>query len=209
MQKQQVFYIHGGCAFSNYEDYLSHLRKIELNPFAETQRRWSKTLEEDLGDEYETFMPLFPNKYNAKYNEWVIWFEKHFTYFRDGLILVGWSQGSMFLQKYLANNAMPVSVKVLFLLASPHGDFKDDWSGEDGGDFNLEDTDDIASIPDKVEKIVLMHSKDDFVVPYNHTLELYKKLPTAELITFTDKNHFLIDEFPELVEKIHSFAKTP
>jgi predicted alpha/beta hydrolase family esterase len=202
MEKQQVFYIHGGCAFSEYKDYLTHLRNMELDSFAETHRRWNKTLAEDLGDEFETFMSTFPNKYNAKYEEWVIWFEKHFPLFRDGLILVGWSQGSMFLQKYLASNDMPVSVKGLFLLSSPHGYFKDEESGEDGGDFNFVDTDNVASIATKVPKIILIHSKDDPVVPYEHTLKLHELLSGAELVTFEDKNHLFVDELPELVERI-------
>jgi predicted alpha/beta hydrolase family esterase len=126
--------------------------------------------------------------------------------FRDEIILVGWSLGSMFLQKYLANNDLPVKVKALFLLASPHGYFKDLRSGEDGGDFNFNDADDVHSIADKVGSIVLMHSKDDFIVPYEHTLALYEKLSEAELVTFEDKNHFLVEELPELVERIKKLA---
>jgi len=204
--KQQVFYIHGGCAFSEYEAYLNHLKNMEVDSFAETHTRWNKTLADDLGEDFETIMPTFPNKYNAKYEEWKIWFENHFHLFRENLILVGWSQGSLFLQKYLASNDLPVSVKGLFLVASPHYYFKDEASGEDGGDFNIVDTDTVELIAKKVGKIVLLHSKDDFVVSYDHTRQLHEKLPEAELVTFEDKNHFLIEEFPELLEKIRELA---
>jgi pimeloyl-ACP methyl ester carboxylesterase len=51
-----------------------------------------------------------------------------------------------------------------------------------------------------------MHSKDDFVVPYEHALKYKAALPAAELITFEDKNHFLVEELPELVQKIRNLA---
>ena len=47
-----------------------------------------------------------------------------------------------------------------------------------------------------------MHSQDDFVVPYKHGVALSEALPKAEFVTFEDKNHFLVEEFPELVDKI-------
>ena len=50
-----------------------------------------------------------------------------------------------------------------------------------------------------------MHSKDDFVVPYEHALKYTTALPQAEFISFEDKNHFLVAEFPELINKIKSF----
>ena len=49
-----------------------------------------------------------------------------------------------------------------------------------------------------------MHSKDDFVVPYEHALKYKAALPEAELVTFEDKNHFLVEELPELVERIRA-----
>jgi predicted alpha/beta hydrolase family esterase len=200
--KKQVFYIHGGCAFSEYEEYISNLKNTKIDLSYEDKKRWTKTLTEDLGENFEVISPIFPSKYNAHYEEWKIWFENHFEHLRDDVILVGWSLGSMFLQKYLANNDLPVKIQALFLLASPHEYFKDKTSGEDGGDFNLDTTNDVSQIANKVNHIVLMHSKDDFVVPYEHTIKLYEKLPTAELVTFSDKNHFLVEELPELVERI-------
>jgi pimeloyl-ACP methyl ester carboxylesterase len=47
-----------------------------------------------------------------------------------------------------------------------------------------------------------MHSTDDFLVPYEHAVALKAALPEAELITFSDKNHFLVPELPELVAYI-------
>jgi predicted alpha/beta hydrolase family esterase len=197
--KQQVFYIHGGEAFSDYNKFLQHLRTKEIRnlPGSVEIKKWTGTLREDLGEDFEVFTPSMPNSHNAKYEEWKIWFERHFEYLNDGVILLGWSQGGYFLSKYLTENSLPVKVKHLVLLAAPFQPA--DFGVEDGGDFAF-DTTKVGEIMKKVDKITILHSTDDPVVPYEHA-EMYKKaLPTSELITFNDKNHFLVEELPELIE---------
>lgn len=200
--KQQVFFIHGASSYSNYDAFLDALRSdIPRDlPSLPKVKRWTDSFREDLGENFEVFMPSMPNKQNAKYEEWKLWFERHFEYLEEGIILVGWSQGAYFLVKYLLEeDKLPFSVKALFLLASPFE--RDDFGGEDGGDFAF-DVDDIAELQEKVPKIVVMHSKDDFVVPYQHALKYQKGLPTADLVTFEDRNHFLQPEFPEIIQMI-------
>lgn len=205
MQKQQVFYIHGGNAYSKYEDFLQYLRTGTVRglPGEEGFEIWTKSLSEDIGEEFEVFSPQMPNKQNAKYEEWKIWFERHFEYLRDEIIFVGWSLGGYFLTKYLVENRPPFTIKALFLVAVPFE--ADDFGGEDGGDFMF-DTSQVGELAKKADNIVIMHSKDDFCVPYEHALKYQAGLPDAELVTFEDKNHFLIEEFPELVEKIKNMA---
>jgi predicted alpha/beta hydrolase family esterase len=202
--KKQVFYIHGGEAYSNYADFLDNLRTKEIRnlPWSEQLKKWTGTLVEDLGDEYEVFTPSMPNSGNAKYEEWKIWFERHFEFLRDGVVLLGWSQGGYFLVKYLIENELPFQPSALILVAAPFEPA--DFGGEDGGDFNF-DTKQVGELAEKVEKIVIFHSKDDFVVPFEHAEKYAAALPNAEVVTFADKNHFLIEEFPELLEKIRAF----
>lgn len=200
--KQQVFYIHGAWSFSKYEDFLTYLKTEPIYnlPNSEPVKRWTHSLSVDLGNAYELFSPVMPNKQNAKYEEWKIWFERHFEYLKNDIILLGWSQGGFFLSKYLIENSVPFSIKALFLAAAP---FEPDiYDGlEDGGDFAF-DTNRVGELATKAKKIYIFHSKDDFVVPYEHALKYKAALPEAELVTFEDKNHFLIPEFPELLEKI-------
>lgn len=172
-------------------------------PGSEPLKKWSGTFREDLGDAYEVFMPAMPNSQNAKYEEWKIWFERYFEYLHDGVILVGWSQGGYFLAKYLIENEPPVTIKALFLLAAPFE--KTDFGGEDGGDFAF-DTERVGELAKKVGKIEIFHSKDDFLVPYEHALKYKAALPEAESVTFTDRNHFLIEQFPELAQHINNLS---
>ena len=191
-------------SFSKYEDFLKYLETEPIRnlPGAESVKRWSSNLAEDLGGDFDVFTPIMPNKQNAKYLEWKIWFERHFEFLRDDTTLLGWSQGGYFLSKYLTENQPPFKIKTLILVAAPFelGDF----GGEDVGDFAF-DTRKVRELQNKAQNIVIMHSKDDFVVPYEHVLKYLEALPEAELISFEDKNHFLIPEFPELIEKIRSF----
>lgn len=205
MSKQQVFYIHGGSSYSDYGAYLQDLQTKEVRdlPGVEVLKKWPATLREDLGEKYEVFMPAMPNANDAKYAEWKIWFERHFEYLHDDIILLGWSQGAYFLAKYLTENTLPIKPKALILLAAPFEPA--DFGGEDGGDFAFA-TNKVGELSDKVAKIFLMHSKDDFVVPYEHALKYQAALPEAELITYTDKNHFLVPELPELLQLIENLA---
>lgn len=199
--KQQVVYIHGGESFVQHEAFLERLQTKQIwdLPSALHKTKWTNRLASDLGEDYEVFLPEMPNKQNAKYTEWSIWFERHFEHFHDNIILIGCSLGAMFLLRYLSENNLPFTVKALFVMASPvqMEGFKDG----DCGDF-FYDIKNSSHIQDTVKNLFILHSKDDFLVPFEHALKLQEALPKAELVTFEDKNHFLVSEFPELVEKI-------
>ena len=202
MEKQQVFYIHGGESFENHDDFLERLKTASLWHLPSQSefgngKKWTSTLAEDLGEEYEVIMPPMPNKQNAKYIEWKIWFERHFEFLHDGVILIGCSLGAMFLAKYFSEGNTPFKPKAVILMAGAYALPR--FPDKDCKDF-LVATDKVSVITEKAEKVVIMHSKDDFCVPYEHGVALSKAIPEAELITFEDKNHFLVEELPELLE---------
>jgi len=203
--KKQILYIHGGNAYVEYDNFLQDLKNKTLRdlPTSSKNKIWAETLEGELGNNFEIFTPTMPNKQNAKYQEWKIWLERYFPYLRDDIVLVGWSLGGMFLLKYLSEETFPVKIRAFYCLASPSGWFDTEGilEGEDGGDFRFS-KDILKKIENKVEKINLWHSEDDFVVPFSEFRALAKELPKAETKTFSDKNHFLIENFPELIEAI-------
>jgi predicted alpha/beta hydrolase family esterase len=196
-----VVFIGGGDSYGNYDDYIQALHNAPLrNPLGNKSKRWTDILREELGSEYELYMMAMPNTDNAVYEEWKIWFEKYFEYLQGEVVLIGWSLGGMFLAKYLIEEKTPFSIESLFLLAAPCGEY-DDGAGNDCGSFRFEPIK-LKAITGKVPNIFILHSKDDFVVPYEHALRYKELLPEAELVTFEDKNHFLVEELPELVEMI-------
>lgn len=200
---QQVVFIHGGDSFSDEADFLAYLRTTTLrNPRGEKTPRWTDTLRADLGSAYELYQLSMPNSDNADYQAWSIWFERHFEYWEDGVVLVGWSLGGMFLAKYLSEKIFPLRIKALILLGAPCGHFED-ATGNDCGSFQFEVTN-LARLSDQVADLSILHSTDDFVVPFTHAEDYKTALPKASLITFTDKNHFLQPTFPELITLIKS-----
>ncbi len=200
---KQVFFIHGGSAYSRYDDFLEALKTKELRSVTgESSERWSDNLRRDLGGQTELFQPRMPNADNAQYQEWQIWFERHFSYLLDGVILVGWSLGGMFLAKYLLENDLPFRPSALLLLAAPAGSCASEV-GEDCGTFQF-DPGRIEELATKMSNIQIWHSEDDFVVPYADALVYQAALPQAKLVTFQDRNHFLLPQFPEFIEAIHS-----
>lgn len=201
--RKQIVYIHGGNAFTRYEAFLAYLKTAEISdPLGENpDKKWQPTIREELMETHEVYYPAMPNSKNAKYTEWKIWFERYHAFLRDGVILVGHSLGGYFLAKYLSEEKMPFTVRALYLLAAPFEN--DDFDGEDGGDFAF-DPEKLPRLVEQVGGVTILHSKDDPVVPYTHALRYKEALSKAELVTFEDKNHFLLPEFPEFIALIQS-----
>lgn len=200
--KQQIIHIHGGEAFSSYELYLERLRTMEIEDplgLAAPRKSWSKSMGETLGDAFEVYRPSMPSHNNAKYEEWKLWFERYFEFLRDGVIIIGHSQGGEFLYRYLSENTMPVVVKRLITVGASA--YKDDFGGEDGGDFHFK-PDLVKDISKIIKDIHIFHSKDDDIVPFSHAEKLHELLPTAKLHIFEDRGHFLQETFPELISLI-------
>lgn len=193
--KQAVF-IHGGETFDTYDAYLEALRSWSYSPQPVNEKRWKHTLSERLGDEWEVFMPLMPNKQNAKYEEWCIWFEKVIPYLKDGVVLVGHSLGGLFLAKYLEEHELPILVKATFLAAAPF-DTRDP-------EFSLFSSLDLFA--KRAGKVFLYQSTDDPEVPFTALETFQSLLPNAEVSVFSDRGHIMQPEFPELIEDIKSVA---
>jgi len=198
--KKQILFIHGGTSFSKHDNFLRYLENLPLDRVLKADsKRWPENIKSLQSEDCEVFYPKMPNTQNSKYEEWKIWFERHFEVLHDELILMGWSQGGLFLLKYLSENKMPVQIKTLFLVAPVFVALVDEKTQEDGGDFNF-DTSQVGKVGNQVSDIQIFHSKDDFVVPYEHSVKLQAALPKATLHTFEDRNHFLQEEFPEIID---------
>ena len=205
MAKQQVFYIHGGESYLDHGQFLERLRTRAIwdLPTEQQKTKWTQTLAADLGDEYEVFMPQMPNKQNASYEEWSIWFERHFEYLRDDVMLIGCSLGAMFLIKYLSEKTTPFRIKNLIIMAAPLPDQGLNLS--DAGDFVCE-LGKVSILQERAKNIQIWQSKDDFLVPYRHAEVLAGLVPGSRLVMLEEKNHFLVPELPELVAEIKAVA---
>ncbi len=200
--KQQIIYVHGGDSFSRQEDFLTFLRTTPLRDSMVSKnkpQRWTESMVDELGDDFEVYMPSMPNKHNARYEEWVIWFERHLELVADGVCLVGWSLGGMFLVKYLSENPLRKQVSAAFILAAPGGNF----SVVDGIDADCADfrphSEKVNILPQNVSRLEFWHSQDDFVVSITELAWYREHVPGAIFRVFNDKNHFLLPKLPELI----------
>ena len=193
--KKQIIVIHGGTTFDTYEEYISYLKNQEVSVEKfKTRKDWKDSLEGELGEDFEIIMPRMPNKTNAHYEEWKIWFERMIPFLNDNVILVGHSLGGIFLAKYLSGNLLPKKIKIVLLVAVP---FDDTNNMESLSDFTLPAS--LEKFAEQVKKIYLLHSKDDPVVPFEQVEKYKKVLPNAEIIIFEDKQHFNQESFSEIV----------
>lgn len=207
--KHQLLYVHGGDSFKSKEAFLEHLRTVplrEVEAGGERPRRWPEAMITELLSDFTIFTPNMPNKQNADYLEWKVWLERYLALAGDGVVLVGWSQGGYFLAKYLAENAVSLKIQALLLVAAPAGVIND-WGGDNPvWQFDMNKL--AAVVREKGIKTFIFHSEDDPVVPFSHAEKYAKALPEAVLVRFSDRGHFLIPEFPELVEAIKGVFST-
>ncbi len=200
--KQQIIFIHGGETFDAHGDYLAFLKYCEFNPGKAKKKKWKHSLEEKLGGGFEVITPEMPCKYNAKYNEWKIWFDKVVPFAKDGVVLIGHSLGGTFLAKYLAENDFPKKIKAVYLIAAPYDAEGSEYSL---GDFILPDN--FEKLREQGGKIFIFHSKDDPVVPFVACDKYFLALPNAEKRIFKNKGHFTQEEFPELIESVKGYIQ--
>lgn len=201
----QVLHIHGGEVYKNYTMYFNYLENynFDFDKFKKKQKGWAKHLQEDLGSNYEVLNILMPNPRNAKYAEWKIWLEKFTPHFKDNLILTGTSLGATFWIKYLSENNFPVKISQLHLIAGPFDN--DNPISPKGDSYDLMDFNhrkNLSLIEKQVPKIFIHHSKDDKVVTFEMSKKLAKALPSAKKLDYTDRGHFSIETFPEILHLI-------
>lgn len=199
---RQVIAIHGGDAFATHEEYLAFLRSypIESVDYYKRKSDWKGKLQEDLGPDYEVLSPQMPNKWDAKYAEWKLWFERMFPFLDDHVVLIGHSLGACFLARYLSENEFPKRILATLLVAAPYGADMDGMTKEFTAPSSLD------TFSRQGGKVMLYFSKDDPSVPFSELAKYQAALPTATVRVFDDRKHFNQPDFPELVADIKSLV---
>ena len=196
MSNQQIFLIHGGTPGTSYELYIQSLK--EKRPKLEwilSRKDWKNELQDQLGSGFDVYLPQMPNKQNAQYEEWKLWFEKYIQLLDDNTVFIGYSLGAIFLVKYLSENVLSKRIKATFLLGTPF-----DNEGMDKEPLNsFLRVGELKNFEKQAGKLFFYHSEDDFAVPFNHLSKYQKELPLAQFRSLKDRNHFLQAEVPELI----------
>lgn len=198
----QILTIHGGTTFAKYDDYLDYLKSAPVYPERMSFKpMWRDLLQQNLGPDYTVISPSMPNKTNANYAEWKLYFDKVANLLEDDCILIGHSLGAIFLVKYLSENKITARVRMTILVAAPHSD----ESTEDLTNFKLDTT-----IPElfsqQAGRVVMFFGSDDPVIAPVE-IERYKQaLSDAEIHVVSAPDHFMRVEFPEIVDTVSNTA---
>jgi len=199
--KGQVVFISGGDSFTTNEAFYKYLRAQTYEPHPAPYQRWRDWLEMQLEAEgYEWLFMAMPNKQNADYEAWKIWFEKVVPYIETDTPthVVGYSLGACFLLRYLTENEVPFQIEQVHLVALCLP-----LDGEELGSFGA-NLGALSVLNDAAQAINLYHSTDDPICPYTHSEQVATAVPSAQLHTFTDRGHFFQPEFPELFAQIQN-----
>lgn len=196
MGKQQVCIIGGGMAFTSDADYHKWLAELEIDYEQLFWRApdWKPWLAERLPD-YDVLQPQMPNRQNAKYDEWSLYFGKILPFLRPNAILIGHSLGGGFLAKYFSDNPPTEPFARIILVAACY----DDETSESLGSFKLVSASELASAASEIH---LFQSRDDPVVPFSELAKYSQDLPRAKVHILEDRGHFNQSEFSELLEII-------
>lgn len=197
---KQVVVIHGGHAYDTHEEFVRHIsEKLVTGHSFKTHQGWKEYLQRDLGDDFEVFNPKMPNKDNAEYIVWKIWFERMIPFLNEEISLIGHSRGALFLIKYLSENIFPKKINNLILVAAPYTG-KGSSRHEDNKNFFMPKS--FDGMNKQTDRIFLFHSKDDPIVPFSD-FEIYKeKLSITKYFILDNEGHFNGDSVPGLVELI-------
>ncbi len=201
--KKQIIVIHGGTTFNTYKDYISYLKNNEISlERLKPRKDWKDTLSEKLGNNYEILIPRMPNKTNARYAEWKLWFERIIPFLSKDIILIGHSLGGIFLAKYLSENTIPKKIKATILVAAPFDDNENENNRESLTDFILPTS--LIKFTEQSKKIFLIQSKDDSVVSFKHLGKYKQALLNSKEIILNKREHFNQEVFPEIIDLIKS-----
>ncbi len=200
MSKQLVI-IHGGDFFDTRAEYVADMAasKPDKDDFLfDDSKGWKNTLAADMSAKgWEVFMPTMPSKRDAKYAEWKLWFEKMLPFLQDGVVLVGHSLGGIFLARYLSENQVGLRASAVFLVAAPY--FAKATKSANKAGFMVGD---LSRLGAQADKIFVMHSKDDPVVPFAHAERYCRALPHSIFMSFEGRHHFIGERFAEIAKLI-------
>ncbi|MEI7777581.1 MAG: alpha/beta fold hydrolase [bacterium] len=197
--KQQILLLHGGTTYETYEKYFESLKnKTPKLEWILSRRDWKNELQNQLGEDFAVYAPQMPNKQNAQYEEWKILFEKIIELLSENLILIGHSLGAIFLVKYLSENKINKKIKKTFLMGTPF----DDEGMDEEPLYSFLRKGDLRDFEKQAGEIFFYHSEDDFSVPFSHLEKYRRELPNANIRAMKDRNHFLQEIIPELIDDI-------
>jgi predicted alpha/beta hydrolase family esterase len=161
----------------------------------------TKSLQNELGLDYDVRYPAMPDEANAPYDLWKWNIEKELGIMGKPVFLVGHSVGASYLAKILTEIEVTPLIAGIFFLSAPF------WGGKGWlyeGYEELELPKDLATRFPTKAGVFLYHTRDDEIVPFSH-LDLYKRLlPQAIAREINNGGHQLNNDLSLVAKDIKS-----
>lgn len=149
---------------------------------------WLPNLGEEMEKRNIPFkIPALPVTTPIQANDWIDGLHKVVSSINGPIIFVGYSLGTRAVLLYLEKYKKKVSH--IFLVATFSNDTKN--AEKNNSKYSSFFTNKINTevVKKNVGKVTILHSKDDWSIPYDQAIELSEEID-AELISYKDKGHF-------------------
>lgn len=142
------------------------------------------SLRDALGPGYAVRYPRMPTADSATYEDWIAPIRAELARPDPPVSLVGHSVGGSVLLKYLSETRVAPAIAGLFVIAAPYWGADDFWRWDEAR-LPSDAATRLAYLP----RVILYHSRDDEVVPFDH-MALYKALlPDATFREVDGRGH--------------------
>ncbi len=156
--------------------------------------------------EIEIFAPELPKSKDPVLDEWLKELNKINP--DENTVLIGHSRGGVAILRWLERLPKEKKTKKVILVSTNSGDSEKVNKTENNKDFFTKEGYDFEKIKSHCNNFVVIHSKDDHIVPYQAGVENTKGLG-AKFLSFENKRHFgkghdgkIQREFPELLKEV-------
>lgn len=155
------------------------------------------SLRNELGSAYTVHYPRMVNEENPEYADWNAQITAELTLLDGEIVLVGHSVGGSVLLKYLSENRSVRSIAAVIILAAPYWGADEFWDWDDG---RLPEN--VAVKLTSVPQIILYHSRDDEIVPFQHLALYAKRIPQATLREVNGREHQFANDLADVAKDI-------
>ncbi len=168
------------------------------------QEKWYPWLAEKMNVEGISFeAPILPNPSDPHIDEWLEELDNLKP--NENTTLIGHSRGGIAILRWLEKQSKDFKVKKVILVAANYAKINEKHTEEGTHGFYTEVGYNFEEIKKHCDDFVVLHSRDDGWVPFEHG-EINAKGLDAKFLTFDDKGHFGSklekQEIPELLGEI-------
>ena len=164
----------------------------------EVDKALVRSLQENLGDEYEIAYPELTADESLPDFGWVRQIEEQVLKSENQIIVVAHSVGASLLLKYLSENPVNKKIKGVFLIATPF------WSGNEDWKAGLKLNEGFADRLPRELPLFFYHCRDDEEVPFSHLQQYKSKVSRAIFHEIGSGGHQLGNDLALVAQDVKS-----